>query len=252
MSRPRQGAPVAQAARPAAPAETGQAVRHALGFPDVPDPYAPAIDGPGTKAKIEALSVELLVRDGYQGFRFRDLAEQLGVTRATIHYYYGSKQNLCEEVVVEYVRHTLARWEKNWLSDATFSQKIVGMMEANRARYLRVNPNGKSGNPWSLLGRMRLERDQIGPRAREALVSFAVTLEGFIIEAIDQAVLRGELSPEIPRADVALQLVAIADSAGAITQDEGNFDRLDKLYRSFARIVDHAYGTGRDRAHTAD
>jgi TetR/AcrR family transcriptional regulator, transcriptional repressor for nem operon len=116
------------------------------------------------------------------------------------------------------------------------------MMESNRQRYLRFNPSGKTAHPWSLIGRMRLERDEIGPRARQALADFGRTLENLIIAAIGQAVAKGELSPTIPREDVALQLVAIADSAGPITQDGGNFGRLEQLYRSFANIVHHAYG----------
>ncbi len=48
----------------------------------------------------------------------------------------------------------------------------------------------------------------------------------------------------MPTDDVALQLVSIANSAGPITQDAGNFDRLEQLYLAFARIITHAYGKG--------
>jgi len=194
------------------------------------------------KERIKEIAVELLVRDGYQGFRFRDLAERLGITRANIHYYYGNKLNLAEEVIVDYVRETLAAWEENWRSDNTFAEKIRGMMESNRQRYLRFNPTGTTARPWSLIGRMRMERDVIGPEARAALVEFGVVLEDLIVRAIEKAIRAGELSSEIPIRDIALQLVAIANSAGPITQDGGSFDRLEQLYLSFGRIVDHAYG----------
>jgi TetR/AcrR family transcriptional regulator, transcriptional repressor for nem operon len=42
--------------------------------------------------------------------------------------------------------------------------------------------------------------------------------------------------------DIALQLVAIVNSADPITQDAGSFDRLETLYRGLTRIVLHAYG----------
>ena len=209
--------------------------------------------GQGMKERIKEVAIELLVRHGYQGFRFRDLAERLGTTRANIHYYYGSKLNLAEEVIVDYVRETLASWRENWSSNKSFEQKIAGMMEANRRRYLRFNPTEATANPWSLIGRMRMERDVIGPNARAALVEFGVVLENMIVSAIESAIKRGELTPEIPIRDVALQLVAIADSAGPITQDGGSFERLEKLYLSFARIVNHAYGTKRPlKAHPPD
>jgi TetR/AcrR family transcriptional repressor of nem operon len=198
------------------------------------------------KEQIKEIAVELLIRHGYQGFRFRDLADRLGTTRANIHYYYGSKLNLSEEVIVEYVQQTLANWEENWKSDKSFEDKIRGMMESNRQRYLRYNPTAKTGHPWSLIGRMRMERDEIGPKARAALLEFGVVLEKLIVQGIERAVREGELSPEIPTRDIALQLVAIADSAGPITQDGGSFDRLEQLYLSFARIVNHAYGRKRE------
>lgn len=195
------------------------------------------------KDEIKSVSLELLLRHGFQGFRFRDVAELLNTTRANIHHHYGNKLNLCEEVIVDYVAETLANWETNWRSEKSFAEKIEGMMESNRQRYLRYNPTGKTANPWSLIGRMRLEGDVIGPRASAALADFGVRLDNLIKAGIDQAVATGELSKDIPRDDIALQLVAIANSAGPITQDGGNFDRLQQLYRSFNRIVHHAYGT---------
>lgn len=197
------------------------------------------------KEEIKTVSRELLLRNGYQGFRFRDVAEMLGTTRANIHHHYGNKLNLCEEVVVEYVDETLRGWEENWRGDKSLAEKIQSMMESNRQRYLRYNPTARTANPWSLIGRMRLERDLIGPRARQALSDFGVALDRMVIAGIEQAVANGELSNTVPRSDVALQLVAIADSAGSITQDGGNFDRLEQLYLSFSRIVHHAYGIRR-------
>lgn len=195
--------------------------------------------------EIKQVSTEFLIRDGYRGFRFRDVAELLDTTRANIHYYFGNKLNLTEEVIVDYVEQTLNNWEANWRSDRSFEEKIQGMMESNRQRYLRHNPSGTTAHPWSLISRMRLERDVIGPKARETLAEFGATLEGLVIAGIDQAVARNEFSNDIPRCDVARQLVAIANSAGPITQDGGSFERLEQLYRSFSRIVHHAYGPRR-------
>jgi len=46
----------------------------------------------------------------------------------------------------------------------------------------------------------------------------------------------------MPTSDIALQLVSIANSAGPITQDAGNFERLEELYVGFAGIINDAYG----------
>ncbi len=46
----------------------------------------------------------------------------------------------------------------------------------------------------------------------------------------------------MPVEDVALQPVRIANSAGAITQDAGDFDQLEQLCAAFSRIMTHAFG----------
>jgi AcrR family transcriptional regulator len=193
--------------------------------------------------EIKTVTTELLIRNGYQGFRFKDVAEVLGTTRANIHYYFGSKANLCEEVIVDYVAETTQKWTENWKSQKRFSEKIAGMMESNRQRYLQYNPTGKTAHPWSLIGRMRMERDMIGPRAQSVLTDFGINLHKLIITGIEMAVKNKEYDKKIPKEDVVLQLVAIANSAGPITQDGGNFDRLEQLYLSFSHIIEDAYGS---------
>ena len=192
--------------------------------------------------EIKAVTTELLIRNGYQGFRFKDVAEALGTTRANIHYYFGSKSNLCEEVIVDYVTETTQKWTENWKSQKRFSEKIVGMMESNRQRYLQYNPTGKTAHPWSLIGRMRMEREVIGPKAQAALTDFGINLHNLIISGVEMAVKNKEYDKSIPKEDVVLQLVAIANSAGPITQDGGSFDRLEQLYLSFSHIIEDAYG----------
>ena len=199
-------------------------------------------DLPSLRDDIKRVTVTLLLRNGYQGLRFRDISETLDTTRANIHHHFGNKQNLCEEVIVEYVGQTLDSWERNWAGPATLAEKIEGMKEANRARYLTHNPTGRTANPWSLIGRMRLERDIIGPQARQALVDFGVALDRMVLAGVSTAIERGELAKDTPREAVALQLVAVADSAGFITLDGGDFSRLEELYRSISLIVHQAYG----------
>ena len=49
--------------------------------------------------------------------------------------------------------------------------------------------------------------------------------------------------PDAPANDIAVQLIAIVDSAGSITQDSGSFDRLERLYTAYLQIIYHAYGS---------
>jgi TetR/AcrR family transcriptional regulator, transcriptional repressor for nem operon len=193
--------------------------------------------------RIKSVATELLIRNGYQGFRFRDIAARLKTTRANVHYYFGNKKNLCDEVVVNYVDETIRRYESIWRNpDSTLESKIFEMIESNRSRYNRYNPKGNTGKPWSLIARMRLEREIIGDKASKALLRFNAVLEEVVPVGVAIAIKKKEIRADAPVEDIALQLVSIANSADPITQDAGSFERLEQLYRAFARIVNHAYG----------
>lgn len=193
--------------------------------------------------RIKEMATAMLVRNGYRGFRFRDIADRLKTTRTNIHYYFGNKNNLCDEIVVDYVEVTIRKNEVIWRNpDTTLEEKIMEMMESNRKRYKKNNPKGNTSNPWSLIARMRLDRKLIGEKARQSLTKFSVVLEQQVHDGVAMAVRNKEIKPGAPVTEITLQLVAIANSADPITQDAGSFDRLEKLYVAFTRIVSHAYG----------
>jgi len=195
------------------------------------------------KDEIKEVATELLIRHGYQGFRFREIADRLGTTRANIHYYFGSKQKLVDEVVCDYVGVTLRLFEAAWGDNSrSLDSKIRWMMEFNRQRYLRYNPTGATGHPWSLIARSRLDRELVGSGARQTSLDFGDDIERLVRRGILGAIEQGELVAATPVDDVVLQLVAIVNSADPITQDAGSFERLEQLYLGFSRLLLHAYG----------
>jgi TetR/AcrR family transcriptional repressor of nem operon len=194
--------------------------------------------------RIKALTTELLIRHGYRGVSFGDLAEALGTTRANIHYHFGNKLSLVEEVLADYVEDTSARFRAIW-TDRTTS--LFGKIEAtaayNRSRYLRFNPARNTGRPWSLIARMRQDSEALSAESRHTLRAFGAELEAVVTDAIEAAKANGELVASAPTEDIALQIVGLVNSAGPITQDAGNFERLEQLYLAFGRVIIHAYGS---------
>lgn len=195
------------------------------------------------RARIQEVATGLFIRRGYRGVSFGDIAEVLGITRANIHYHFGNKLTLLEEVLEDYVDNTLSAFRAIW-GDArlSFAEKIEATAAFNRQRYGRFNAGRTGGQPWSLISRMRNESDVIGERASRTLRRFARELAAYIEEAVAAAIHTGELAETTPVADVVVQVVSIANSAGPITQDAGNFERLDALYDAFLRTTQAAYG----------
>lgn len=203
---------------------------------------SPAYAPTAMREQIKELALDLLIQHGYRGVSFGDLAGALKMTRANIHYHFGNKERLVEEVLEDYVRVTSEQLNQLWTEPGVpFIDKIGATVEYSRRRYLKYNQRKDAGRPWSLIARMRQDSDALTPGGREALQRFARNLFASIVAAINQAKASGEFDESMPTDDVALQLVAIANSAGPITQDAHNFQRLEDLYMGFARIIQHAY-----------
>lgn len=193
--------------------------------------------------RIKSLATDLLIQRGYQGVSFGDLAQELRTTRANIHYHFGNKEKLVEEVLDDYVQFMSTRLNEIWTNPkVSLRGKIESTVAFSRKRYEAQNPVGKGDQPWSLISRMRQDSDLLNKHGRDALKRFSTSLFSSIVSAIEEAKANGELSSRAPVDEVALLLVSIANSAGAITRDSGSFHRLEQLYMGFARILMDAYG----------
>jgi TetR/AcrR family transcriptional repressor of nem operon len=203
-------------------------------------------DASPMRRQIKALARDLLIERGYRGVSFGDIATALDTTRANIHYHFGNKHKLVEEVLEDYVEETLDGLKTAFgRDDLPLTGKIAGVVEISRRRHRKYNPTGKGTAPWSLIARMRQDSAALTPKGRAALERFAQELDASVTAAVRAARDQGEFIESMPVEDVALQLVSIANSAGPITQDAGDFDRLEQLYLAFGRIVQHAYGKPR-------
>jgi len=200
------------------------------------------------RQRIKSLAANLLIKHGYRGVSFGDIADALSTTRANIHYHFGNKNSLVEEVMDEYVASTLARFRSIWTDTSTsLDHKLEATIAFNRQRYNEFNVGGDHGLSWSLVARMRADSDALSPRSVAAVQGFASEMTNIIRAGISNAVDRRELSPDTPIEDVVALLVNIINSAGMVTQDAARFDQLELIYRAFLRTIHAAYGSAGSR-----
>ena len=55
-----------------------------------------------TRARIQAVAVELFSEHGYEGTSLREIAERLGVTKAALYYHFKSKEDIIRSLVDDY------------------------------------------------------------------------------------------------------------------------------------------------------
>ena len=65
------------------------------------------------RERIKQVAAELLIKHGYRGLSFRQISDLLNTTRANLHYHFGSKDGLVEEVLED-------MQTEPWIVTATF------------------------------------------------------------------------------------------------------------------------------------
>lgn len=186
------------------------------------------------RERIRLLALQLLVRFGVRGCTFGDIADALSITRANVHYHFGSKTALIDEVVADYVEATAQRLRLLWSHETlSLDEKIEATIALDRARCDSV----ESGQAWNLITRMRGEEDALSAKSISVVRQFTVDLGKSVLFGMEQAVRQGELASDTPVEDVAVHLVNIIDTAGLTTMDADGFGRLETVYRGFFRML---------------
>lgn len=198
--------------------------------------------------QIKRLAEELLIRHGYRGFNFRSIAEELGTTRANLHYHFGNKDGLVLEVLDEYARRTLALYEAVWTDPSTsLREKVRRTTEHARQRYRQFNTPKDTGASWSLLIRLRSDAEALTPVMQQILQNATREFERLVRIGVRLAIHSGGLRPGAPEEEITVLLSNNIHYAGSVTRDHGNFERLEKLWNASIDLIEQAY-SGADAA----
>jgi len=234
--------PQKQPARTPAPATRGVGRSSTAAPPERPTAGAPGGPRSDMRQNIKHVATDLLIRHGYNGVSFRDIALVLSVTTTNIHYHFGNKQGLVDEVVKDYVADVLERHRSIWLDpNHSLNDKLRQLVLYNWERYQQFNKGRDGGNAWSLIGRLRLDSEVLSENARTSLATFTSTVHELIREAVDEAWRTGELRDDTPRQDLAFLIINIVNSSSVFTQGSGGFDRLELFFETFSRVMLSAY-----------
>jgi AcrR family transcriptional regulator len=94
-------------------------------------------NGRDTRSRLRELALQLFAEQGYEKTSLREIAEQLGVTKAALYYYFKSKEDIVRSLVEDYVAELdqLIAWGKTQPRTAGTRAEIV-------RRYLHIVANG--------------------------------------------------------------------------------------------------------------
>ena len=124
---------------------------------------APRLSPEARRESLVAAGVHVVARRGLSGARPVDVAEEAGVSEATIYAYFASRDALIDAVLDEVRRHFLAITATAFESDETLPRRYEAVFEAIAASAKQDPDHARVWFDWA-----SAMRGELGPRFLEA------------------------------------------------------------------------------------
>jgi TetR/AcrR family transcriptional repressor of nem operon len=131
-----------------------------------------------TAGRILDVAERLVQTRGFNGFSYADVARELGITKASLHYHFATKAALGEALITRYCDrflHALAQ------IDGT-----TGPAAAKLDSYADVYADVARGHRMCLCGMLAAEYQTLPEKAREGLVRFFDDNEAWLAGVLEQ------------------------------------------------------------------
>jgi AcrR family transcriptional regulator len=190
------------------------------------DEHPPGGGKADRRRALVAAAYRRIASDGFEGLRTRDIASDVGVNIATLHYYFPSKEALIRSVI----GFAIHRFTQTMPGDGSPLEQLRGHLRA-LARLLKEDQQ-----LWAVMGELvlRAPRDaELGRIFRQTDGYWHRTLRDLIGRCIEQGAVDATLDPD----DAAALMIAAIKGLSLPTVAGFEPQVIDQVFRQFARLL---------------
>ncbi|NUU61239.1 TetR/AcrR family transcriptional regulator [Paenibacillus agri] len=178
-----------------------------------------------TLQSIMDIGLQLVQERGYNGFSYADIAEAVGIRKASIHYHFPSKQDLVQAVLLQYRKDFMDRLQAVKEQDLDSQGKLTGFFGLYRET---LEDNAK----LCLCSMMAAELHSFPEEIRAELNLFFRANESWVEDVLAQGQEEGAFNFSISTGEQAKILVAFVQGAQLMTRSLGDIHYFDTLVSS--------------------
>ena len=200
---------------------------------DVPMTRKPQRDDADTATRILESAERLVQSRGFNGFSYADVAAELGITKASLHYHFASKAELGQALVERYAaRFATALGEIE--SDG-------GDAPAKLGAYARIYADVLRKNRMCLCGMLASDYDTLPGPMREVVIRFFDENEAWLADVLEQGQAEGSLRLGDSAREASRALVGGLEGAMLVARPYGEVARFEAAAtRLLASLADAA------------
>jgi len=133
------------------------------------------------RTNLKIIASNLIRQSGYNAFSFRDLADEVGLKSSSVHYYFPTKADLVEEIIMDYKEAFFENLEAQTAKMSLTTNKLLFL--------IRLYEESLSNNLNCLCGMLASEIDLLSTKEQKALKGFYNRLEEWLnLEIVDATV----------------------------------------------------------------
>ena len=173
----------------------------------------------GSAPRILDVAERLAQRRGFNGFSYADIAAELGVTKASLHYHFPGKADLGTALVARYAERFGAA-----LADA---DQRLGDERDKLAAYAELYAGVLRDERMCLCGMLAAEYETLPVRMQQAVARFFEDNERWLERVLEKGRDRGTLAFTGPARDAALLLISGLEGAMLVSRSLGDVSRFE-------------------------
>ena len=175
-------------------------------------------DDVGTATRILDVAERLVQVRGFNGFSYADIAAELHITKAALHYHFAGKADLGAALITRYASRFAAALAEVESGRGAASDKLAGYADL----YLRVLRASK----MCLCGMLAAEYQTLPPPMQEAVIGFFDRNETWLEDVLGQGRQDGSLQFAGSARDTARMIVGGLEGAMLVARPYGDIARF--------------------------
>ncbi len=158
-----------------------------------------------TRGAILDIAERLVQARGFNGFSYADIATELGITKAALHYHFAGKAELGEALISRYA----ARFAQALARIDADTASAFDRLAAYTKLYLAVLTEQRR----CLCGMLAAEYQTLPDRMRDAVVAFFDANNGWLVRLLDEGRAQGTIRFQGQASAVAQMIVGTLEGA---------------------------------------
>jgi TetR/AcrR family transcriptional repressor of nem operon len=180
-----------------------------------------AARGDETATRVLDVAERFVQFRGFNGFSYADVAAELGITKAALHYHFASKGALGVALIERYCDTLGANLDRIGAADPSALTRLRG--------YASLYRNMIREERMCLCGMLAAEYQTLPAAMQSALLRFFTLNEAWLEAVLSQGAAAGEIRLAGPAADAAVALVAGLEGAMLVTRPFGDMARFEAV-----------------------